>query len=302
MWTEGGFDLGGKLFPRVAQVFWLSAFLVAVTLLAPNTPAEASHASNAKTLTQLSTLNRWWGAVGYIRAATGPINNPNSAVVGDALSADSCLVCTSGHSWAQVGVYRGNAGIPPCPGTDCIRNTTSTPRIYTENWSYACADDYNIYDHGNQPSSTNHAYWTYWTGVTSGPYCGVYMQQYRLAKTDSNGLPLQLLLVSISRSDPSMLVWTGLEMHNAGAEQNPGLNCFGATWTSPTCLGSTTNGIHLYALAYGWPLWTNSTDPTDGVRYIFGGTVSSFGCSGTLVPYKFASLADWYTFSAYNGC
>ena len=66
---------------RIAQILWLSIFLVALSLTAAHTRVEASHASNAATHRRQGTANKWWGAVEYIHSATGSISNPNYAAV-----------------------------------------------------------------------------------------------------------------------------------------------------------------------------------------------------------------------------
>jgi hypothetical protein len=296
---------------RIAHVTWLFVIVSALGLLTPHRDAEASHAQNANTVSKHSSLYRWYGIVGYVRGATGGIANPNQAAVVALVSSDSCVLNCSGQTqWAQVGVYRGTGGYPSgssCPVAQCIRNTSSTPRIYTEHQVVTgCgAVTYSIYDHGNQPSSTNHAYWSYWNGVTTGPDpCGAYNHQFRLAKTYSNGLPQVLRTVSIFGAGPEVYASAALEVHNRGTEQNSGLNCFGASYSSGACSASTTNGLTLYAAAYGWLRWQNSLDPTDGAYYGFNGQGSSFGCSGSQVPYKYEviSSAFWWSTKGFYNC
>lgn len=282
--------------------------LLSFAALATASDAAASHASNANTQSGQGSYYKWWGVVGYIKGATGVINNPNSAVVAAWLSADA--LTASGQQWAQIGVYRGTAGDigggGSCPFGECIRNTSSTPRIYTENRFFACGfEDYSIYSHGNQPSA-NHGYWNYWTGVTQY-FCGVPFHQYRLAKTHSNGWPNEIRLTSIGGSDSKTFIGAALEVHNRGAEQNPGLNCFGATYSPPpadVCGASTNTGLHLYAGAYGWPLWHNNTDPTNGVYHWFNGTPTNYGCYSTFVPYRYEviGLAFWWSSRTYHVC
>lgn len=293
---------------RLATAVYLGVLIVAVCVAVPVPSVVASHASNANTLSAQGSAYRWWGVVGYIKGATGSIANPNQAAVAALLSADTCRVnCPGTPQWAQVGVYRGTGGDigsgGSCLAGDCIRNTSSTPHVYSENRFVACGtEDYSIYDHGAQPS-TNHAYWTFWTGVDL-TFCNQAFHEYLLAKTYPNEWPQELRRGAIGGSNSNMIITAALEMHNRGVEQNPGVNCFGASFATGSCTASEDHGLHLNALSYGWPLWHNDADPTDGFYYGFNGQVSTNGCSGTAVPYKYEpiGLAFWWSVKTFDDC